>query len=70
MPLTNCEGFSYPNHFLKSVTRNSFFEYRTKQSTLFASQNNVYALFATNEAKHILKDIFRAPVVTQFIVKV
>ena len=68
MPSTKCEGLSYPAHFLKSrdsVTKNNFLEYRTKQATLFARQNDFYALFATNKAK-----TFRAPVVTQFIVKV
>ena len=43
MPSTKCEGLSYPNHFL-----------RTKQDTPFACQNDFYALFATNKAKHIL----------------
>ena len=57
MPSTKCEGLSYPTHFLKSpgiVIRNSFLEYRTKQATLFVRQNDFYALFATNKAKHIL----------------
>ena len=38
MPLTKCEGLSYPTHFLKSrcsVIRNNFLEYRTKQATFF-----------------------------------
>ena len=73
VPSTKCEGLSYPTHFLKSrgsVIRNSFFEYRTKQAILFARRNDFYALFATNKAKHILNWYFRAPVVTQFIVKV
>ena len=57
MTSTKCEGLSYPTHFLKSrgsVIRNNFFEYRSKQSTLFARRNGVYSLFATNKAKHIL----------------
>ena len=57
MPLTKCEGLSYPTHFLKSrrsVIRNNFLENRTKQATLFARRNDFYALFATNKAKHIL----------------
>ena len=73
MPSTKCEELSYPTHFLKNrgcVIRNTFLEYRTKQATLFARQNDFYALFAINEAKHLLNRIFRAPVVTQFIVKV
>ena len=61
MPLTKCEGLSYPTHFLKSrgsIIRNNFLEYRTKQSTLFARRNDYYALFATNKAKHILNRHF------------
>ena len=61
MPSTKCEGLSYPTHFLKSsnsVIRNNFLEYRTKQATLFAQQNDFYALFATNKAKHILNRHF------------
>ena len=56
MPLTKCEGLTYPTHFLKSrgsVIGNNFLEYRTKQATLFARRNDFYALFATNKAKHI-----------------
>ena len=57
MPSTKCEGLSYPTHFLKSrgsVIRNNFLEYRTKQATIFARRNDLYTLFATNNAKHIL----------------
>ena len=57
MPLTKCEGLSYPTHFLKSmgsVIRNNFLEYRTTQATLFVRRNDLYALFATNKAKNIL----------------
>ena len=46
-----------------------FLEYKTKEATLFAQQNDFYALFATNKAKHILNRHFRAPVVIQLIVK-
>ena len=70
MPSTKCEGLSYPTCFLKgmgSVIRNNFLEYRTKQAT-FCATKCFYALFVTNKANAI--DIFRAPVVTQFIVKV
>ena len=73
MPSTKCEGLSYPTHFLKSrgsVIRNNLIEYRVKQATRFARRNDFYALFATNKAKHVLNRLFRAPVVTQFIVKV
>ena len=37
MPLTKCEGLSYPTHFLKSrgsVIRNNFLVYRTTQAIL------------------------------------
>ena len=57
MPSTKCEGLSYPTHFLKSrgsVIKNNFLGYRTKQATLFARRNDLYALFATNKAEHIL----------------
>ena len=73
MPSTKCEGLSYPTHFLKSrgsVIRNNFLEYRTKQATLFARRNDFYALVATIKQKIYSIGIFRAPVVTQFIVKV
>ena len=61
MPSTNCEGLSYPTHFCKSrgsVIRNNFLENRNKQATLFARRNDFYALFATNNTKHILKRYF------------
>ena len=58
MPSPKYEGLNYPTHFLKSrcsvIIRNNFLEYRTNQATLFERQNDVYALFATNKAKHIL----------------
>ena len=52
MPSTKCEGLSYPTHFLKgrgSAIRANFHEYRTKQATLFAQRNDLYALFVTNK---------------------
>ena len=61
MSSTKCEGLSYPTHFLKSrgsVIRNNFLEYRTKQATLFARRNDLYALFFTNKAKHVLNRHF------------
>ena len=73
MPSIKCQGLSYPTHFLKnrgSVIMKYFLEYRTKQATLVARRNDIYALFATNKVKHILNRHFRAPVVTQFMVKV
>ena len=61
MPSTKCEGLSYPIHFLKSrgsVIRNNVLEYISKQATLFARRNGVYALFASNKAKHMLNRHF------------
>ena len=61
MPSTKCEGLSYPTRFLKSrgsVIKNNFLEYGAKQATLFARRNDLYALFATNKAKHILNRHF------------
>ena len=74
MPSTKCEGLSYPTHFLKSrgsVIMNNFLEYRTTQAALFARRNDFYALFATKKKQKTYSiGIFRAPVVTHFIVKV
>ena len=64
MPQTQCEELSYSTHFLKSrdsVIRNNFLEYRTKQVTLFAGQNDFYAFFATNKAKHTHNRHFSSP---------
>ena len=47
MPSTKCEGLSYPTRVSNSrgiVIRNNFLEYRTKQATLFARRNDLYAL--------------------------
>ena len=66
-------GFSYPTHFLKSrgsVVRNNFLEYRTNKATHFAQRNDCCALLVINKANYIINKLFRAPVVTQFIVKV
>ena len=70
-----CEGLSYPTHFLKSrcsVTRNNFLDYRTKQATLFAQRNGFYMYAFLPQIKQNIYSIgiFRAHVVTQFIVKV
>ena len=73
MPSTKCEGLSYPTHFLKSrgsVTWSNFLKYRPKQAKLFARRIDFYVSFATNEESIYSIGIFRAPVVTQFIVKV
>ena len=58
---TRCEGLSYHTHILKSrvrIIRNNFLEYKTKQATLFARQNDFYALLTTNKAKYILNRYF------------
>ena len=73
MPSTKCEGLSYPTHFLKSrgsVIRNNFLEYRTKQATLFAQRNDFMHCSLQIKQNIYSRGIFRAPVVTQFIVKV
>ena len=65
MPSTKYKGLNYPTHFLKSrgsVMRKSVLEYRTNQATLFARQNDFYALFTTNKAKIYLIGFFHAPV--------
>ena len=73
MPSTNCEGLSYPTHFCKSrgsVIRNNFLEYRTKQATLL--RDEMIFMHCSLQIKQNIYSIgiFRAPVVTQFIVKV
>ena len=73
MPSTKYEGLSYPTHFLKnrgSVIRNNILEYRTKQATLFARR--MFFMHCLLQIKQNIYPIgiFRAPVVTQFIVKV
>ena len=73
MPSTICEGLSYPTHFLKSrgsVIRNNFLEYRTKQATRFARRNDFMHCSLQIKQNIYSIGIFRAPVVTQFIVKV
>ena len=73
MPSTKCEGFSYPNHFLKSsgsVMRNNFLEYRTKQATLFVRRNDFMHCSLQIKQNMYSVGIFRALIVTQFIVKV
>ena len=66
LPSTKCEGLSYPIHFLKSCGSDikfNFLEYRTKQATLFARQNDFFSLFATNKQNIYSTGIFRAPLV-------
>ena len=73
MPSTKCDGLSYPTHFLKSrgsVIKHNFLEYRTKQATLFARRNDFMHCLLQIKQNIYSIGIFRAPVVTQFIVKV
>ena len=73
MPSTKYAGLSYPTHFLKSrvsVSRSNFLEYRTNQASHFARQYDFYALLAINKKKILSIGFFRAPVVTQIIVKI
>ena len=73
MPSTKCEGLSYPSHFLKSrgcVIRNNFLEYRTKQATLFVRRMIFMHCLLQIKQNIYSIGIIRAPVVTQFILKV
>ena len=53
-----------------SVIRDNFLEYRTKQATLSERRNDLNALLATKKQNIYSIGIFRAPVLTQFKVKV
>ena len=73
MQLTKCEELSYRTKLLKSrgsVIRNNFPEYKTRQATLFVRRN--YFMHCSLQIMQNIysKGIFRAPVVTHFIVKV
>ena len=60
--ICNVDGLSYPTHFMKSrgsVIRDNFLEYRTKHHCKLQIKQNIYSI-----------DIFPAPVLTQFKVKV
>ena len=73
MPSTKREGFNYPTHFLKSrgsVIRNNFLEYRTKQATLSVRRIDCMHCLLQRKQNIYSIGIFRAPVVTQFKVKV
>ena len=73
MPSTKYEGLSYPTNFLKSsgsVIRNNFLEYRTKKATLSARRNAFMHCSLQIKQNIYPIGIFRASVVTQFIVKV
>ena len=73
MPSTKCEGLSYPTHFLKSrgsLTRNNFLN--TELNKLHFLRDKLIFMHCSLQIKQNIysKGIFRAPVVTQFIVKV
>ena len=73
MPSTKYVGSSYPIHFLKSrgsIIRNTFLECRTNKTTHLAQRNDFYALLGINKQNIYSIDIFRVPVMTQFIIKV
>ena len=73
MPSIKFEGLRYPTHFLKSrgsVIRNNFLEYRTKHALLFVRRNDFMHCSLQIKQNIYSISIFRAPVVTQFIVKV
>ena len=74
IPPTKFEGLSYPTHSLKnrgSVIRNNFLEYRTKQATFFLRDETIFMHWSLQIKQNIYSiGIYRAPVVTQFIVKV
>ena len=73
MPMTKYEGLSYPTHFLKSrgsVIRNNFLE--TELNKLHFLCDEIICMHYSLQIKQNIYSIgiFRAPVVTQFIVKV
>ena len=74
MPLTKCEGLSYPTHFLKSrgsVIRNNFFLNTEPNKPHFLHHEMICMHCLLQIKQNIYSiDIFCAPVVTQFIVKV
>ena len=73
MPSTKCEGLSYPTHFLKSrgsVIRNNFLN--TEQHKPHFLRDEMIFMHCSLQIKQKTYSIgiFRAHVVTQFIVKV
>ena len=73
MPSTKCEGLSYPTHFLKSrvvLLGILFLDYKTKQATFLRDERIfMHCLLQIKQNMYSI-GIFRAPVVTQFILKV
>ena len=67
MPSTECEGFSYPFHFLKRgvvLLGITFLNTELNKPHFLRDQIDFYALFAPNKEKHILNRHFCAPAVT------
>ena len=74
MSSTKCEGLSYPTHFFKSrgsVIRNNFFLNTELNKAQFLRDEMIFMHCSLQIKQNIYSiDIFRAPVVTQFIGKV
>ena len=73
MPSTKCEGLSYPTHFLKSrvVLLGIIFLNTDLNKLHFLRDERIFMHCSLQRKQNIYSiGIFRAPVVTQFIVKV
>ena len=73
MPSTNCEGLSYPTHFLKGrVVLLGIILMNTELNKLHFLRDEMIFMHCSLQIKQNIYSIviFRAPVVTQFIVKV
>ena len=73
MPSAKCEGLSYPTHFYKSrgsVIRNNFLEYKLNKLHFLRDEMSFMHCSLQIKQNIYYIGIFRAPVVTQSIVKV
>ena len=73
MPSTKCEGLSYPTHFLKSrgSVLGIVFLKTERNKPHFLCDKMIFMHCSLQIKQNIYaKVVFRAPVVTQFIVKV
>ena len=73
MSSTKCEGLSYPTHFFKSrdsVIRHNFLNTELNKAHFLCDEIIVMHCSLQIKQNICSIDIFRAPVVTQFIVKV
>ena len=73
MPSTKCEGLSYPTHFLKvGVVLLGIIFLNTKLDKPHLLYDEMIFMHCSLQIKQSIHSIgiFRAPVVTQFIVKV